>query len=424
VKDSLGANAIASGVQAIATAAILFVTYRFLVRTLSTEQFGLWALIASIAAVARLGDFGLGASLSRFVAVELATGQRRAAASLVQSSTLAVTLLAGSFALLLYGPLLSLLPRIVPPGSLEEGRALLPYMLASLVLLVVGLTLGGALEGCQRFVQRAIVGIAGSLTLLVAALVLVPGRGVVGVGMAQVAQAIVVVALAWLLARRELAISSLLPARLVLADLRKVWKFGLGVQAISLTQLLVEPLAKILMTRFGGLSATGLFELAYRVSTQLRAPLVAACQVMLPAMAATDPADRGAMRQIHARAMTRLRPLSLLAFGALLLAWPLVSWFLVGHVDSFLVGTGVLLTLAWFVNTLSAPAYFTLLGQGAARWNLLGHVVTGLLTAMLCSLLGRWYGGAGVSVGYAIAIAAGSMVVILVCRGRLAEDGR
>ena len=122
--------------------------------------------------------------------------------------------------------------------------------------------------------------------------------------------------------------------------------------------------------------------------------------------------------------MARLRPLSLLAFGALLLAWPLVSWFLLGHVDRFLVGTGVLLTLAWFVNTLSAPAYFTLLGQGAARWNLLGHVVTALLTAMLCSLLGRWYGGAGVSVGYAIAIAAGSMVVILVCRGRLAEEGR
>jgi O-antigen/teichoic acid export membrane protein len=419
VNDRLGSNAIASGLQAIATAVILVITYRFLVGALSTEQFGLWALVASIAAVARLGDFGLGASLSRFVAVELAGGHRAAAASLVQSSTLAVTLLAGTFALLLYWPALSLLPRIVPPGSLEEARALMPYTLASLVLLVVGLTLGGALEGCQRFVQRAIVGVAGSLTLLGSALLLVPGRGVVGVGMAQVAQALVVVVLAWLLARRELAIDALLPARLAMGDLRKVWSFGLGVQAISVTQLLVEPLAKILMTRFGGLSATGLFELAYRVTTQLRAPFVAACQVMLPAVAATEPADHGALRGIHARALSQLRPLSLLAFGLLLVAWPLVSVFLVGRVDRFLVVTGVLLTLAWLVNTLSAPAYFTLLGQGNASWNLLGHVVTALATAALCTVMGAWLGGTGVAIGYAVAIAAGSLVAIIACRSRL-----
>jgi O-antigen/teichoic acid export membrane protein len=421
VKDRLGANAIASGVQAIATAVILFVTYRYLVRALSPEQFGLWALVASVAAVARLGDFGLGASLSRFVSVELASGQRPAAASLVQSSTVAVALLAGTFAVLLYWPARSLLPRIVPPALLGEARALLPYTLASLVLLVVGLTLSGALEGCQRFVQRAVVGITGSLALLLAALLLVPGRGVVGVGMAQVVQAVVVVVLAWILARRELSIGALLPGRLSLQDLRKVWRFGLGVQAISLAQLLVEPLAKILMTRFGGLSATGLFELAYRVTTQLRAPLVAGCQVMLPAVAATDASDHRALREIHARALGRLRPLSLLAFGALIVAWPLLSLFLVGRVDRFLVGTGVALAIAWLVNALSAPAYFTLLGQGDTRWNLLGHIVTAVLTAALCGVLGLWIGGAGVAIGYALAIAVGSLVAIVACRARFLE---
>jgi O-antigen/teichoic acid export membrane protein len=421
VKDRLGANAIASGVQAIATAVILFVTYRFLVRTLSTEQFGLWALVASIAAVARLGDFGLGASLSRFVAVELAAGQRAAAASLVQSSTLAVTLLAGTFAFLVYWPVLELLPRIVPDGLAGEARALLPYTLASLVLLVVGLTLSGALEGCQRFVQRAVVGIAGSLALLLGALLLVPGRGVVGVGMAQVVQAIVVVVLAWTLARRELRIGALLPARLAVSDLRKVWQFGLGVQAISLTQLFVEPLAKILMTRFGGLAATGLFELAYRVTVQFRAPLVAATQVMLPAIASTAPDDHAALREINAVAMRRLRPLSMVAFGGLLVAWPLVSLFLVGRVDTFLVGVGAIFTVAWFVNTLCTPAYFTLLGQGNASWNLLGHVVIAVLTAVLCGLLGWAAGGAGVAIGYGVAIAAGSLVSELAYRRRLAE---
>jgi O-antigen/teichoic acid export membrane protein len=240
--------------------------------------------------------------------------------------------------------------------------------------------------------------------------------------MAQVAQGAVVLLLAWLLARRELAIGSLLPVRFRAADLRKVWSFSLGVQAISLTQLLVEPLAKVMMTLFGGLQSTGLFELAYRVTIQLRAPLVAACQVVLPAVAATSPADRTALRGLYERAMGRLRPLSLLAFGALFLAWPVVSWLLLGKVDNFLVGTGLLLTLAWFVNTLSAPAYFTLLGQGSARWNLLGHLVTALLTATLCGALGKVFAGIGVAVGYALAVAIGSMVAIVQCRRRLAEQ--
>jgi O-antigen/teichoic acid export membrane protein len=240
--------------------------------------------------------------------------------------------------------------------------------------------------------------------------------------MAQVVQAIVVVLLAWALTRRELSIGALLPARFALSDLRKVWQFGLGVQAISLMQLFVEPLAKILMTRFGGLSATGLFELAYRVTIQFRAPLVAATQVMLPAIASTAPDDRAALQEINAVAMRRLRPLAMVAFGGLLFAWPLVSLFLVGRVDAFLVGVGAILTVSWFVNTLCTPAYFTLLGQGNASWNLLAHVVIAVLTGVLCSFLGWAAGGAGVAIGYGVAIATGSLVSVFAYRRRLAES--
>lgn len=419
MNDRLRTNALASGAQAVVTAAILFLTYRYLLGSLSAEQFGLWALVASIAALARVGDLGLSASLSRFVAVDLAAGDRESAASVVQSATVAVALFASGFALLVYWPARWLLPGVVPADFLAEARALLPFTLISLVLLMVGLTLAGALEGCQLFVRRAVVGVAGSLALLFGSMLLVPGRGVVGIGIAQVLQGIVVAALAWLLTRREFAIRRILPMRLQLADLRRIWSFGLGVQAISVTQLLVEPLAKVLMTRFGSLGETGLFELAYRITTQLRAPLVAGCQVVLPAVAALDGRDAVAVRSLHRRAFARLLPLALLGFGLLLVLWPAISLFLVGHFDRFLMIAGAALTVAWFVNTLSAPAYFVLLGRGSVRWNLLGHVVVALLTAVLCVAIGAAAGGYGVIAGYALAIVLGSLVVIAACRHRL-----
>jgi len=418
----LGHNAALAGMQAVATALILFVTYSFLVRALSTEQFGLWALIASISAVARIGDFGFSTSLSRFVAADLSVDSRAAAASLAQSVTVAVAILASALAAALYFPAQGLLAKLVPPDLLEPANRLLPYTLASLVLMVVGLTLLGALEGCQRFGQRALLMITGSLTLLAAAVALVPRHGVVGIGMAQLMQGTVLILLGWLLVRRNLGIGALMPIRLRLADLRRVWRFGLGVQAISITQLAVEPLAKILMTRFGGLEATGLFELAYRVTTQLRAPLVAAGQVILPAVASLPAADRSAAGALYRRAYERLFPASVTAFSLLLLGWPLVSWLLLGKVDALLVAMGWLLTLAWFVNTLSAPAYFTLLGQGNARWNLYGHLLTAALTGVLGYVLGTAFGALGVSTGYAIAIAAGSAVAWVFCRARLGTE--
>ncbi len=417
----LGRNAVLAGMQAVATALILFLTYSFLVRALSTEQFGLWALIASISAVARIGDFGFSTSLARFVAADLSVGARADAASLVQSVTLAVAILASTLAAALYLPARGLLAVLVPQDLLEPAGRLLPFTLASLVLLVVGLTLVGALEGCQRFGQRALLMITGSLALLVAAIVLVPRHGVVGIGMAQVLQGAVVIVLGWLLVRRELGIGAVLPFRLRLPDLRRVWRFGLGVQAISVTQLAVEPLAKILMTRFGGLEATGLFELAYRVTTQLRAPLVAAGQVILPAVAGLPAADGAAAAGIYRRAYQRLFPASVTAFSLLLIGWPLISWLLLGQVDALLVAMGWLLTLAWLVNTLSAPAYFTLLGLGNARWNLYGHVLTAAVTALLGYLLGAAFGALGVTTGYALAIAAGSAVAWVFCRARLGD---
>lgn len=420
--ERLGRNAILAGMQAIATAVILFLTYSFLVRALSTEQFGLWALIASISAVARVGDFGFSTSLSRFVAADLSTDSRSAAASLSQSVTLAVAVLAATLAAALYFPARGLLALLVPPELLETAQRLLPYTLASLVLVVVGLTLAGALEGCQRFGQRAVLMITGSLVLLAAAIVLVPRHGVIGIGMAQLLQGGTVILLGWVLVRRELGIGSLVPIRLRLADLRKVWRFGLGVQAISLTQLAVEPLTKILMTRFGGLEATGLFELAYRVTTQLRAPLVAAGQVILPAVAGLPASDGTGAAALYRRAYQRLFPASVTAFGLLLLGWPLISWLLLGRVDALLVAMGLLLTLSWLVNTLSAPAYFTLLGQGNARWNLYGHVLTAVTTAVLGYVLGEAFGAIGVTTGYAVAIAAGSAVAWRICRARLGAE--
>ena len=77
------------------------------------------------------------------------------------------------------------------------------------------------------------------------------------------------------------------------------------------------------------------------------------------------------------------------------------------------ISFGVLLTLGWFLNTLSAPAYFVNLGTGELGWNVGGHVVIGILNAILGLLLGVYFGGTGVVIAWALSLALGSSLIYL-----------
>jgi hypothetical protein len=104
---------------------------------------------------------------------------------------------------------------------------------------------------------------------------------------------------------------------------------------------------------------------------------------------------------------------TLATFGALFLAWPLLTVLLMGHYDRDLYLVAITVAAGWGLNLLAAPAYFSLLGMGSTAWHVASHAVIalGVLLLVLSQV------GVGhlelLVVGYAVALVSGSYVVFI-----------
>lgn len=410
-EPSLGRNAFYSGAQAVGTALLLFLAYRFLVRNLSPDDFGLWALLISVAGLARLADFGVGAAAARFVALDLGRGARQEAVQLLQSLAVATLLLSVAIALAieLASPLI--LAAIVPAPALGAARELLPLMLANLVLTLTGTALLGGLEGAQRFGVRAIVMVTANVVFLASCMLLTGTYGLVGVGAAQVLQGCVIAIGAWVATRSVLGFRDWWPRSISLLQLRRVLNFGASFQAIAALQLATELLFKALLTQRVGLPAAGLFEIAQRVPMLLRAPLVAASQVLLPVVAAR-PDEPGSLATLYARSSRLVGFAALAVFGSLLVAWPLLTVLLKGQFDRDLYSIALVVAAGWGLNLLAVPAYFALLGTGSTAWNVASHAVIALGVVLLAAFAPAAAGLDALVAGYAASLVLGSFVVL------------
>lgn len=416
MKPALGPNALLSGAQAVVTAIVLFLTYRYLVRNLPPDDFGLWALLMSVAGVARLADFGVGAAVARFVAFDLGQEEPERAAAVIQTLVITIAALSGALCVGVWLALPLILVAVVPDAAADDAQRLLPYMLTNLALIMIGTATLGGLEGAQRFGLRALVVIAANLTFLAGCTMFVGSMGLTGVGVAQVLQGCVLVIGGWFSARAVLGLRVVLPIRFSMAQLQRVGTFGASFQLVAGFQILTEFLVKSLLTNRAGLSSAGLFEIAQRVVMQLRAPLVAACQILVPAVAGRAANNVGIV-ELYIRSCRLLGLASLAALGTLLVAWPLLTTVLMGRFDDELYALAVIVTIAWGINLLAVPAYLTLLGAGSTGWNVAGHGVTALATALAAVEGAR---SATTIVGiYGVALAAGSLIAVVGLHRRL-----
>lgn len=124
---SPGNDALFSGAQAAITAVLLFLAYRFLVRNLSATDFGLWALLMSVAGLARLADFGVGTAAARFVALDLGRAEQRQAALVLQTIAVTTALFSTLLALAVWLASSQILAVVVPPMAVPDALRGLGY---------------------------------------------------------------------------------------------------------------------------------------------------------------------------------------------------------------------------------------------------------------------------------------------------------
>jgi O-antigen/teichoic acid export membrane protein len=411
-RNILVRNALAAAGQTVIQTAVLFLVYRYLVHQLGIEQVGVWAVVLATASAARISELGLAGSVTRFVASYRAAANDQAASEIVQTAAISVAAILGVILVAIYPALFRWMPSFLPAEAVADGRAILPYALASMWLGTVSAIWLSGLDGCLRSDIRAVVVILSTILFLVLVLATVPDRGLVGLAIAQVGQGLIMIVAGWVALKRTLRPLPLVPASWRRSRFREMLSYGVNVQIITVVMLLFEPVTKVLFARYGGLPAAGYFELAQQLVMKIRSLIVESNRVVIPVMAGMEELGQKA-RHLYARNFNYLLVVLTPLFAVLAGIIPAISEWWLGSFQTQFVIMGVCLTAAWYLNSLTAPAYFAYMGQGRLRWLTTSHLVLGVSNLVLGLTLGPAFGWQGVLAAFVISLAAGSFIPVL-----------
>lgn len=400
-------------VQVIVGALMVFVLYRVILEVLGPEQLGVWSIVLATVSVSRIGDLGISASVTRFVArdILLPNGSGRAS-STIQTAALAVAGLLAVVVCAAYPALYFLFPHLFPSSVVAEARALLPYALTALLLGSVAAVFRSGLDGCQRYDRRAALVLSGQFLYLVFAVALVRRHGLMGLAWVEIGQATFLLVAGWLVLKKSLPGLPVLPLHWSTRSFKKICGYGLQIQLGSIAMMLFEPLTKGLLGKFGGLTSAAYYQIASQFVGKLRQIITSGNQVIVPL---TSQLEGGSTQRLENLYAANIKLLTVIAppLFALAVAWsPLLSRILIGSEQSSFIVFTVILAVPMGINLFANPAYFSNLGTGRVWWNTVAHILMGTLNGVLGFALGLWFGTYGVVIGMAIAMIAGSLFVV------------
>lgn len=404
-------NAFMSVTQIIVIGVVLFVLYKFLLKTIGVEQLGIWSLVLATSSFANVSNFGFSGSVVKFVAKYLARGEDRKVSGLIQTAVLSITLFAGLFLVIVYPVVKWVLGLVISKGSLYLALSILPLaFLALWITIITGIYQSG-LDGYQRIDIRNLIAIAGAVLQLLFSFLLAPTYGLVGLAYAQISRNLIVLFITVILLRKYLVSLPIIPHHWDKGLFREIIGYGINFQIISVTVMLYDPVTKALLSRFGGLSFVGYYEMASRMVQQFRSLIVSANQVLVPAIADLQERTPGRIHSVYLTSYQLIFYLALPLYSLIVVSMPLISDLWIGHYEGVFVISGVLLAIGWFLNTLAGPAYFSYLGIGKLRWNVAGYLAIAFLNAGLGLLSGILYGGVGVVIAWAASLSLGSSII-------------
>jgi len=399
-------------IQVVVSGGVLFLLYRYLLETIGSEQVGIWAIVLATASASRISEMGFTASAVKYTAKYIARGEKYKASEVIQTTAITIGVV---LACVLVGgyPLIVLLIEKIVPVHTQSALAILPYALVSVWIgAVSGVFLSG-LDGCQRIDLRVLVSMLATVFLLALAWVWVSKHGLIGLAWAQIGQGMLMLLFGGAFLRRELPSLPVFTLKWRYSLFREMFHYGFNFQVISIFGMLVDPVTKALIAKFGGLSSVAYYEMANRMVTQFRSLLVSANQVIVPQVANLHENTPEAIRKLYLDSYRVVFFLALPLFAGVVAVTPMAGELWIGHYEQDFIVYATILSVVYWLNTLTGPAYFINLGTGLMFWNTWSFVVIAPLNVALGYLLGVVWGGVGVALGYGMAMLVGSSLIIL-----------
>ena len=388
--------------------AFLFL-YRYLLDSIGSELAGVWALLLAWTTSLSVSNFGMSGGALKFVSRYRAHKDEESVVRVVETSILSCVIALIVILPITWPVFKQLVYLIVEPAEyIDEALMVLPYAMITFGLTSLSTIVNACIDGTQRVYLRNILIMMSALLYLGLTILLIPRAGFVGLAQAQILQTGITLIVGWIMLRAVIPSLPIIPFRWNKNMFREIFAYSFNFQIISVMQLLFQPVTKSLLSVFGGVGQVYYFEMAHKLVMQLRGMIVIAHQSIVPAIAHWHETNSAYVQLAYRKSFQILLVLVLVCLPLLTALAPIISRLWIGQYEHIFVLCFLFLVFGWFLNILSNPAYFGYLGIGRLRWNILGHVVIGVISLGFGILFGLSYGGSGVVLAYAMAIPVGS----------------
>lgn len=411
-RNRIALNVISSAIQVVIVGLVYFFVYRILIIELGVELLGVWSLIIATSSVSTLANFGFSSALVKFVAEYNARGEINAINKLLFTSIVAMILFFFLISLLVYLLAYLFIDKLVDLRYVKIALSVLPLSLISLFINSLGGILTSALEGFQRNYLRNFAYAFTSVCYLMLAVLFIPKLGLAGIALAQIVQAIMIFAISYYFIKSRCFSFSLLRWNWDQKIFRSLFNYGSKIQVISICQMLIEPVTKILISRYNGVTTLGFYEMASRLITQLRQIIVNMNQVTIPIVSHYFQTDKSAIRYVYERGLSLIIFIAFPLFAGIILFTPFLSNIWIGYIAPVFINSAYILAFSMLINILCAPAYFNSMGEGDLNGVLLMNLLIALLNIFLGIIIGSVLPVYGVISALGISTAAGSVFLI------------
>lgn len=368
--SQLRRNMVSGVVYLAGNVIVLLVSYRVYIALLGYEELGLWFVLATVLTFAQLGNLGIRQALMKLVAEHVDDDDRTMVRELMGTATVilgAVALFICMAVSVLRAPIADAFGLSAREGALAQD--ILPWVaLLSGYVLVVEVQ-SGVLSGAGRMDLSNYMTLGGRVLAFAGSVIgVMAGLGLWGLLIGN-AVGWVAAHLAYIVAVRRL----LRVGPLCLSDVRRervktLLGFGSPLMLGSVINMFLNPFNKLMISRYVGLSAVSVFELATQGANQVRGVAGAGLQALVPEtsrLRASGGAGRERLRDLSKRISKLLLVGGGLAYAAMFLLGPFLFELWLGdkYVDSIAEVFRILL-VGSFASLLAVPAYFLLLGAG------------------------------------------------------------
>jgi O-antigen/teichoic acid export membrane protein len=386
-------NTIAQSAPVISTFLFSFVLAPIMLDRLGLAQFGVWAVTGALAQYARLLDLGVTNSLSRFVALHDAEGDRRAIEETIGIGLLAAlgVGLASLLAAALAAPLVSDVLGVLDSGEMRlvlvcAAGVSSAYLLSSVVNAIpVGLRRMGPPNVALTIGN--VVNFAFSLAALLLSTELT-AYAVANLAAAVVGFALTVGSLLWVWSRPYFR-------RPGAARAKGILSFGVKSQLVTLANLVNVQTDKLIIAAMLGPRTAGAYEIGNRVVQGVLSLGLLTLSALIPT-ATADIVKRGreVIVEYFTRFTVRSLAIALPMFGALCVSIPylLVAW--LGQTPPNSVEIVILLSVSFAVSMSTGVAMTLVVSDGhpglVAQTATLVVVLNLTATLVAAPLFGLW----------------------------------